>query len=176
MNSKENLVFLGMMGSGKSSISLLVSKKLNIDFIDVDAEIEKKEGTKISKIFENQGENYFREIEEAITLKFLKKKKTVISLGGGAFLNTKIKKEVLDNHISFWLNWDIKTLVDRIKGNKKRPIAYKSSKIEIEELIKKRSIIYSKAMYKINCENLSKSEITKTITKIYEAHSIKSKN
>ncbi|MBD1137860.1 shikimate kinase [Pelagibacterales bacterium SAG-MED43] len=170
MNSKENLVFLGMMGSGKSSIGLLVSKKLNIDFIDVDSEIEKKIGINISKIFENQGESYFRKIEEIITLKSLKKKNTVISLGGGAFLNTKIKKEVLDNHISFWLNWDTKTLVDRIKGSKKRPIAHKLSKSEIEELIKKRSIIYSKAMYKIKCENLSKSEIVKAITKIYEAH------
>ena len=170
MKSKENLVFLGMMGSGKSSIGLLVSKKLKIDFIDVDSEIEKKIGINISEIFKNQGESYFRKVEEIITLKSLKKKNTVISLGGGAFLNTKIKKEVLDNHISFWLNWDAKTLVDRIRGSKKRPIADKSSKSEIEELIKKRSIIYSKAMYKINCENLSKSEIVRDITKIYEAH------
>ncbi len=170
MNSKENLVFLGMMGSGKSSIGSLVSKKLNIEFIDVDHEIEKKIGMKISKIFENNGERYFREIEETITLKYLKKRKTVISLGGGAFLNNKIKKEVLSNHISFWLNWDIKTLVDRIKDSKKRPIAQMLSKIQIEELIKKRSIIYSKAMYKINCENLSKNEIVKNIIKIYETH------
>tara|TARA_Y100000768_G_scaffold194519_1_gene145970 strand:- start:248 stop:760 length:513 start_codon:yes stop_codon:yes gene_type:complete len=170
MISKENLVFLGMMGSGKSSIGLLMSKKLNINFIDIDNEIEKKIGAKISKIFENYGEKYFREIEEIITLKSLKEKKTIISLGGGAFLNPKIKKEILDNHISFWLHWDTKTLVNRIKNSKKRPIAHKSSKIEIEELIKKRSIIYSKAMYKINCENLTKNEIVKKIIKIYEAH------
>ena len=170
MKSKENLVFLGMMGSGKSSIGLIVSEKLNIEFIDVDQVIEKNTGMTISKIFESEGEKYFREIEEFTTLKLLKKNKVVLSLGGGAFLNNKIKKEVLDNHISFWLNWDAKTLVDRIRGSKKRPIADKSSKSEIEELIKKRSIIYSKAMYKINCENLSKSEIVRDITKIYEAH------
>ncbi len=170
MNSKGNLVFLGMMGSGKSSIGFLVSKKLKIEFIDVDNEIEKKVGYKISKIFEDKGEKYFREIEENITLKFLKKKKTIISLGGGAFLNNIIKKEVLDNHISFWLNWDVKTLVNRIKDSKKRPIAHKSSQGQLEELIKKRSIIYSKAMYKINCENLTKNKIVKNIIKIYEAH------
>ena len=170
MISKENLVFLGMMGSGKSSIGSLVSKKLDIDFIDVDDEIEKQTGLKISKLFENEGEKYFREIEEITTLKLLKKSKTVISLGGGAFLNNKIKKEILDNHISFWLNWDIKTLVNRIKDSKKRPLAQKSSKSEIVELIKKRSIIYSKAMYKINCENLTKNEIVKNVIKIYEAH------
>ncbi len=170
MDSKENLVFLGMMGSGKSSIGSLVSKNLKIDFIDIDNEIEKKTGLKISKIFEKEGEKYFRKIEEAETLKFLKNKKTVISLGGGAFLNNRIKKEVLNNHISFWLNWDVKTLIDRIKSSRKRPIANKSTISEIEELIKKRSIIYSKAMYKIDCENLTKSEIVKKVIEIYEAH------
>ena len=170
MDSKENLVFLGMMGSGKSSIGSLVSKNLKIDFIDVDNEIEKKTGLKISKIFEKEGEKYFRQIEETETLKYLKNKQTVISLGGGAFLNNRIKKEVLNNHISFWLNWDIKTLINRIKDSKKRPIANKSSISEIEDLIKKRSIIYSKAMYKIDCENLTKSEIVKKVIKIYEAH------
>ncbi len=170
MNSKENLVFLGMMGSGKSSIGSLVSNKLNIDFIDIDNEIEKKIGLKISKIFLKEGEEYFRQIEERETLKFLKNKKTVISLGGGAFLNSKIKKEIINNHISFWLNWDIKTLVNRIVNSKKRPIANKLSKSEIEEMIKKRSVIYSKAMYKIDCENLTKNEIVKKIVEIYEAH------
>ena len=170
MDSKENLVFLGMMGSGKSSIGYLVSKNLKIDFIDVDSEIEKKTGLKVSKIFEKEGEKYFRQIEEIETIKFLKNKKTVISLGGGAFLNNRIKKEVLNNHISFWLNWDIKTLINRIKDSRKRPIAHKSTITEIEGLIKKRSIIYSKAMYKIDCENLTKSEIVKKIIKIYEAH------
>ena len=169
MNSKENLVFLGMMGSGKSSIGSLVSKKLNIDFIDVDSEIEKI-GLTISKIFENKGEKYFRQIEEKETLKFLKSKKTVISLGGGAFLNDKIKKEILNNHISFWLSWNVKTLIDRIENSKKRPIAYKLTRSEIEELIKKRSIIYSKAMYKIDCENQTNDEIVKKIIKIYEVN------
>ena len=64
MKSKENLVFLGMMGSGKSSIGSLVAKKLNLEFVDIDNEIEKKIGTTIKEIFENKGEDYFRKIEE----------------------------------------------------------------------------------------------------------------
>ena len=159
-----------MMGSGKSSIGLIVSKKLNIEFIDVDQEIEKKLNMKISKVFENKGEKYFREIEEEMTLKILKNKKTVISLGGGGFLNNKIEKEILDKHISFWLNWDSKTLVNRIKKSKKRPVAFKSSKNELLQLIKGRNLIYSNALYKIDCENLSKNEIVNNILKVYEAH------
>ena len=95
MKSKENLVFLGMMGSGKSSIGLLVAKKLKLNFIDIDNEIEKKSGTTIAKIFEKEGEDFFRKVEEKLTLKNLKLHTSVISLGGGAFINENIRKEVL---------------------------------------------------------------------------------
>ncbi len=168
MELKGNLVFLGMMGSGKSSLGLIVSKKLKKKFVDVDLEIEKKLNMKISKIFEDKGEKYFREIEENITLNILKEQNLVVSLGGGAFLNKKIKSEILKNHVSFWLNWDIKTLVDRIKNSQKRPLAFNSTKQDLIKIIKKRSIIYSKAMYKINCDNLSKNEIVKYIMDIYD--------
>ena len=170
MKSKENLVFLGMMGSGKSSIGSLIAKKLRLDFIDVDKEIEKELGMSISKIFETKGENYFRKFEEKITLKILKINSTVISLGGGAFINKVIRKEVLKNHISFWLNWDNEILVNRIKNSKKRPLALNSTENELIDLIKKRSNIYSKALYKIKCEKLSKNEIVKKILQMYETN------
>ncbi|MDC1177840.1 shikimate kinase [Candidatus Pelagibacter sp.] len=170
MKSKENLVFLGMMGSGKSSIGSLIAKELRLNFIDVDKEIEKELGMSISKIFETKGENYFRKFEEKITLKILKINSTVISLGGGAFINKVIRKEVLKNHISFWLNWDNEILVNRIKNSKKRPLALNSTENELIDLIKKRSNIYSKALYKIKCEKLSKNEIVKKILKMYETN------
>tara|TARA_Y100000022_G_C12993917_1_gene259194 strand:- start:51 stop:563 length:513 start_codon:yes stop_codon:yes gene_type:complete len=168
MKSKKNLVFLGMMGSGKTSIGKIVSKKLDLEFIDVDQEIEKELNMNISKIFQNKGEKYFREVEETITLKILKNKKTVVSLGGGAFLNNKIKKEILDKHISFWLNWEPKTLIKRIKNSKKRPLALNASKNELHKLIKDRYLIYSNAQYKIECDKLTKNEIVDKIQKIYE--------
>ena len=170
MKSKENLVFLGMMGSGKSSIGLLIAKKLKLDFIDVDKEIENELGLSIRKVFENKGEDYFRKFEEKITLKKLKLKSVVISLGGGAFTNNNIRKEVLRGHLSFWLNWSDKILLDRIKNSKKRPLAFNSKDDELIDLIKKRSNIYSKALYDIKCDNLSKNEIVKNILKIYEAN------
>ena len=170
MKSKKNLVFLGMMGSGKSSIGSLIAKKLLLNFIDIDNVIENELGLSIKKIFETKGENYFRKFEEKTTLKKLKSSSSVISLGGGAFSNKEIRKEVIKNHISFWLNWSDDILLNRIKNSKKRPLAFNSSENEIIDLIKKRSNIYSKALYKIECDNLTKNEIVKEILKIYETH------
>ena len=170
MKSKENLVFLGMMGSGKSSIGSLIAKKLQLNFIDIDNVIENELGLSVKKIFETKGENYFRKFEEKTTLKKLKSSSTVISLGGGAFSNKEIRKEVIKNHISFWLNWSHDILLNRIKNSKKRPLAFNSSENEIIDLIKKRSNIYSKALHEIKCDNLSKNEIIKKILKIYEIY------
>ena len=170
MKSKENLVFLGMMGSGKSSIGLLISKKLKLDFIDVDKEIEKELDLSISKIFETKGEDFFRKFEEKITLKILRINSAVVSLGGGAFVNKMIRKEVLKNHISFWLNWNSEILLNRIKNSKKRPLAFNSTKNELIDLIKKRSNIYSKALYEIKCDKMSKNEIVKKVLKNYETN------
>ena len=118
MNFKKNLVFVGMMGSGKSSIGYLVSKKLNLVFVDIDDLIEKKIGMTISEIFKLKGEDYFRSIEETITLKILKSISGVVSLGGGGFINNKIREEVIVKHFSFWLNSDESIMLKRIKSTK----------------------------------------------------------
>jgi len=157
-----------MMGSGKSAIGNLVSKKLDVPFIDIDSLIIKNTGMSISEIFEKKGEVYFRNLEEKITLKALKKIKNVVSLGGGGFINDKIRKETVTNHLSFWLNWDESILIKRIKGSKKRPIAFNSTNQEISKIIKSRSKIYANAQFKINCNKLTKTEIVKKIIKIYE--------
>tara|TARA_B100001121_G_C18356805_1_gene465140 strand:- start:128 stop:640 length:513 start_codon:yes stop_codon:yes gene_type:complete len=170
MKSKGNIVFLGMMGSGKTSVGKLFSKKYKLKFYDTDQLIENEQGMKISKIFTIKGEIFFRNLEERIALNILKKKNIVVSLGGGSFLNKKIQKEVLDNHTSFWLNWDSSVIIDRIKNSSKRPIAYKLNLNELSELIKKRSNIYAKALYKIDCDDLSKKDVIKKIINIYETN------
>ena len=76
-----------MMGVGKTTIGKNLANKLSFGFIDIDKLIKKKEGCSINIIFKNKSESYFRELEKTITLKELKKRNFVISLGGGAFLN-----------------------------------------------------------------------------------------
>ena len=170
MKLKKNLVFLGMMGSGKSTIGSLVAKKLKLNFIDIDREIEKKLKTTIKKIFEFKGEDYFRKVEEQTTLKKLKLNSSVISIGGGAFINKNIRQEVIKNHLSFWLNWNTETLLKRIKNSKKRPLTVGASDDELINLAKTRLNFYSKAKYEVKCDNLNKNQIVDNIIEIYETN------
>ena len=168
MDLNKNIVLLGMMGSGKSTIGYLLSKNINLNFLDVDKFIEKETDLKIYDIFQKKGEVYFRNLEEKTTLKLLKGKGKIISLGGGGFLNKNIRKEILKNHISFWLNWKNSTIINRILKSQKRPVAFNSSENNLKRLINERSNIYAEANFKINCETLTKKMIVKNIIELYE--------
>ena len=168
MKSKRNIVLIGMMGSGKSVIGKELSQKLNLDFIDIDNKIEEIEKMTISEIFKINGEKYFRKVEEYTTINYLKLENKIISLGGGGFINPKIRKQTLKNCISVWLNWKDETLINRINNSKKRPLAIKLTESQLKTLIIERSKIYNKSNVKINCDNLDKKQIINKIVKYYE--------
>jgi len=168
MKLNKNLVLIGMMGSGKSSIGKILSKKLEFEFIDTDNKIEEIEKKTISEIFNNNGEKYFRNIEEVVSLKSLKLNNKVIALGGGGYINPIIRKYTLKKCISVWLGWNNETLINRIKNSKKRPLAMKLNNLELQKLIIKRSMMYNLSDYKINCDKLDKMQIVEKIIKLYE--------
>ena len=168
MKAKKNLVLLGMMGVGKSAIGKQISNTLKINFFDVDKLIEKKNKMKVSKIFELKGESFFRKEEEMITIKCLNEKKSLISLGGGAFLNDNIRKKVLLGCISIWLIVNLKILHSRLKKNKNRPLIDNNKKNKINKIFMQRKKYYSLANHKVNCDNQSIMEISNKIIKLYE--------
>ena len=168
MKLYKSLVLVGMMGSGKSLIGKILSKKLDYDFIDTDKKIEEVEKKTISEIFESNGEKYFRNIEEVISLKFLKLNKKVIALGGGGFMNSSIRKYSQKKSITFWLDWKNETLINRIKHSKKRPLAMKLNNFELQKLIIERSSMYKLSDYKVNCDKLDKKQIVEKIINYYE--------
>ena len=169
MKSKKNLVLLGMMSSGKSTIGELLAKKLNFKFFDIDKIIENETKMKITEIFKIKGENFFRNLEEKTTVKLLNFSNAVISLGGGGFVNEIIRKETNTKSKTFWLDWDLDTLISRIRKRNNRPVALALNNNELKNLIIKRSKYYSKAKYKINCQKLTRPEIIKKILNLYES-------
>ena len=157
------------MGVGKSTIGKNLAKKLNYKFIDVDKLIEIKEGSSINFIFKNKSESYFRKIENDITLSELKNDNSVISLGGGAFLNNAIRRSAKKLSVSFWLDLPVEALIKRLKKNSQRPLLFKKN---IAETAKKiyldRKKIYSEADYRIKCNFLKPNEIVSKILDLYE--------
>jgi len=158
-----------MMGVGKSTIGKKLAEKLKRKFVDIDKIIEIKEKNTIKEIFENKGENYFRKIEKKITLEELKKNNLIIALGGGAFINTSIRKEIKNSCLSFWLDLDIASLLLRLKNVKKRPLLDTSKlKESINEIYSKRKKIYNESNFRIKCNSMDKDEIIYKIIELYE--------
>ena len=168
---KKNLVLLGMMAVGKSTIARIVAKKHKLKFIDIDLNIQKINSMGITEIFEKKGESFFRNEEEKEVLKSLKKVNAIIALGGGAFINKTLRKNILKTAISVWMDLDIETLNNRIKNNSKRPLLKKENNLEKLKIIyTKRKKIYELAHHKIKCDNLSKMDIVKKIIELYEKY------
>ena len=166
---RKNLVLTGMMGVGKSTVGKSLADKLSFQFKDIDKIIEIKEGCTIDIIFKSKGENYFRSLENKITLNELKKENTVISLGGGAFLDNSIRRSVKNSSISFWLDVKTDTLINRLKKNKKRPLLFKKNLLEtVKKIYLERKKTYSEADFKIRCDTLKPELIVNKILYIYE--------
>ncbi len=158
-----------MMGVGKSTIGRLIAKRLKIKFIDVDKIIEKKEKKTIKRIFEDNGEKYFRKLEEKTTLKILKNNRAVIALGGGAFINNEIRQKVLSSCVSVWLKVDLDKLIKRYNKNDRRPLLDKKKlNTDVKRIYQSRKKIYSLANFKINCDNIDKIKIVQKILNFYE--------
>ena len=146
INNKINITLCGMMGSGKSAIGKILANKLNYNFIDVDKIIENEAKKTIKKIFEEDGEEYFRNLEEKITINILRQKKTIGSLGGGAIINKKIRNSIKKNSYNIYLNVDLDILIKRLKNSKTRPLIYKKNlKKELINLINIREKFYREA-------------------------------
>ena len=150
--NKKNICIMGLMGSGKSIIGKDLSKYLNLNFYDTDKEIELKTKKKINEIFEEEGESYFRDIEEKVCIEILTNDNCVISLGGGSIISKKIRKIIKKNSYSIYLQVTLNNLLNRLKFSRKRPLLNNNSnKSEIlRKLLKDRQKYYEKADLIIN--------------------------
>ena len=157
-----------MMGAGKSTIGRLVAKRLNVRFIDIDKIIEKSQKKSIKRIFDDDGEKYFREIEEKITLKIIENKIAVIALGGGAFMNNKIRELVLNSCVSIWLKVNLNKLISRYNNNRRPLLNKKKLDTDVKKIYQSRKKIYGLANFEINCDNIGKTKIVQKIIKFYE--------
>ena len=150
--NKKNICIMGLMGSGKSVIGKDLSNYLNLKFYDTDKEIEIKTKKSISAIFNDEGEAYFRKIEEKICLELLTYDNCVISLGGGSIINKKIRMAIKESSYSIYLKVKLNNLYKRLKSSKKRPLLDKKTdnKEILKNLYNERQKFYIKADFTVS--------------------------
>ena len=169
MEKKKNIVLIGFMGTGKTTVGKILAKKLGMNFVDVDELIEKTAGLKISAVFARFGEAYFRDIETEIIKSITKDSSQVIATGGGAVLRDENLNALKSNGVVFCLTASEELIFDRIKDNNERPLLQvENPKEKIRELLAKRMPRYMMADFIINTDGLTQEEVSEKIIKEYE--------
>lgn len=135
-----SVVFVGMMGAGKSSIGRRLAARLGIPFVDADTEIESAAGMTIPEIFDKHGEPYFRNGEARVIARLLEQGPQVLATGGGAVMDAHTRALIREKGISIWLKADVDVLLKRTKRRNDRPLVEK-----IKELLPQREPFYAEA-------------------------------
>jgi len=141
-----SLVLIGMMGAGKSSIGRKLAHRLNLPFVDADAEIERAAGMSISDIFAKHGEPYFRAGEARVIARLLEGGPQVLATGGGAFMHPQSREAIRAKGISVWLKAEYDVLMKRIKRRSDRPMLKTQDPGEtLRRLMQERDPVYGEA-------------------------------
>lgn len=161
---KRALVFVGLMGAGKSVIGKRVATMLHLPFYDSDQEIEKASKMTITELFKIYGESEFRALEQRVILNLIKKSPLVLATGGGAYINQDIRKAIHQNGISIWLKADLDILMQRVSKRKTRPLLQTANPKEtMQKLMEQRYPIYAKANLTINTHKESRLTVAKNV-------------
>lgn len=159
-----NIVFVGMMGSGKSAIGKRLAANLDLPFMDADNEIEAAAGMSIPDIFDCFGEDHFRQGERKVIARLMAEGPMVLSTGGGAFMNEETRALITSNAISIWLKADLETLVQRVKRKDNRPLLKSGDPEEIMgNLLKEREPFYNLANVVVESRNESHESVVEAV-------------
>ncbi len=157
---RRNIVFVGLMGAGKSAVGRMVAQQLRVPFIDTDVEIERVSRMTISELFATYGEEEFRALETRVIKRLLRGGPKVISTGGGAFINDNTRRHIARGGISLWLKADLEVLWERVNKRDHRPLLKtENPKATLAALMEKRYPIYAEANLTIESRDVRKEII-----------------
>ncbi|HTV67194.1 MAG TPA: shikimate kinase [Rhizobiaceae bacterium] len=143
---KRSIVFVGLMGAGKTAIGRKVAGALGLPFLDSDHEIETASRMTVPDLFERYGEPEFRSLEQRVILRILESGPQVLSTGGGAYMNEHTREAIATHGISVWLKADIDTLMDRVSKKQNRPLLKNADPRGVmAKLMDERYPVYAKA-------------------------------
>lgn len=142
-----SIVFVGMMGCGKTAIGRITANYIDLPFYDADEEIEKAAGMSVTDFFQNYGEAKFRAGEQKVIARLLSEGQSVLALGGGAFLSPQTRQCISQNAVSIWLRADLEVIYARVmRRPEKRPLLQTGNpKKKLAQLLEQRQPFYAKA-------------------------------
>jgi shikimate kinase len=139
-------VLVGLMGVGKSTVGRRLAKRLGMEFVDSDSEIEVAADHSIAEIFARFGEESFRDGERRVIARLVEGPPKVIATGGGAFMNERTRALILEKSISVWLDADVETLAERVSRRDTRPLLKdKDPLLLLRDLASARNPVYAQA-------------------------------
>ncbi|MFH1800348.1 MAG: shikimate kinase [Candidatus Omnitrophota bacterium] len=148
MSSASNIYLIGMMGSGKTVTGKVLAERLGYTFVDLDAEIQAKEGRSIPEIFAQKGEPHFRDVESSVLDRFSKQEKQVIATGGGIVLRETNVQLMRETGKVILLQASAESLWQRVRYSKDRPLLNKSDPYgALRQILSDREPFYEKACY-----------------------------
>jgi shikimate kinase len=160
------LVLVGLMGAGKTSVGRRLAEKLEIPFVDADHEIELAAGKTIPEIFNDHGEEYFREGERRVITRLLENGKQVLATGGGAFMNSETREKIKGHGLSLWLKADLDVLLKRVAKRNDRPLLLKEDPaIVMKRLIDLRYPIYAEADITVESRDVQHGQMVNDVIK-----------
>ncbi|MDK4704361.1 MULTISPECIES: shikimate kinase [Rhizobium] len=161
---QRNLVFVGLMGAGKSSIGRPVAQQLGLPFVDTDIEIERVSRMTIAELFAAYGEQEFRALETRVIKRLLKGGPRVVSTGGGAFINESTRLHVKRGSLSVWLKADLDVLWERVNKRDTRPLLKtENPKQTLENLMNARYPIYAEADITVLSRDVNKDIMVREV-------------
>ena len=141
-----SIVFVGLMGAGKTAIGRKVAAALGLPFIDSDHEIESVSRMTVPELFERYGEPEFRALEQRVILRLLENGPQVLSTGGGAYMNAQTREAIAAHGLSVWLKADLDLLMERVSKKQNRPLLKtENPRAALKSLMDARYPVYAEA-------------------------------
>lgn len=166
---KSNLIFIGFMAAGKTSVGQKTASLLKMNFIDTDFLIEEKMSMTVSEIFAKFGEQYFRKKESEITKEISNSLNTVIATGGGIVTNPYNIETLKKTGITIWLKAPLNIILERVRKDYSRPLLVGKNSLELEELFEKRCELYKKYCdFTIDVTGKNIEEISQEIVELFK--------
>ncbi|WP_319823581.1 shikimate kinase [Thalassovita sp.] len=143
---KKTVALVGMMGAGKTAVGKTLAARLNVPFLDSDAEIEAAANMSVAEIFSRDGESFFREKESQVIGRLLETERCILSTGGGAFMAERNQRMIAEKGVAVWLNAPLDILWNRVRHKDTRPLLRTPDPHgTLKALYDKRTPIYARA-------------------------------